>query len=78
MFALRELGGDASTGVVRPLPDQQKQQARDAGECEPLQCQADRPGAHAATMKTVVPIWTRLKSHSASGIRIRMQPWEAE
>ena len=29
-------------------------------------------------MKTGVPISTWLKSHSASGIRIRMQPCEAE
>jgi len=29
-------------------------------------------------MKTGVPIRTRSKSHSAFGIRIRMQPWEAE
>ncbi len=29
-------------------------------------------------MKTVVPTVTRLKSHSASEIRIRMQPWDAE
>jgi hypothetical protein len=36
----------------------------------------DRP--YAATMKTVVPTETWLKSHSASGIRMRMQPCEAE
>ena len=29
-------------------------------------------------MKTGVPTETRSKSHSASGIRMRMQPWDAE
>ena len=33
---------------------------------------------YAATMKTVVPTVTWLKSHSASGMCIRMQPCEAE
>ena len=31
-----------------------------------------------ATISTGVPTFTRLKSHSASGTRIRMHPWEAE
>jgi hypothetical protein len=29
-------------------------------------------------MKTGVPMWTWLKSHSASGMCIRMQPCEAD
>jgi hypothetical protein len=36
------------------------------------------PWSHAETMKTVVPMRTCRNNHSASWIRIRMQPWEAE
>ena len=38
----------------------------------------ERDQRYAETMKTGVPMWTWSKSHSASGICIRMQPWEAE
>ena len=48
-------------------------------------CSLEQAAGHAAsectyalTMKTVEPTSTRSKSHSASGMRIRMQPWEAE
>ncbi len=34
--------------------------------------------AYARTMKTGVPTRTRLNSHSASGIRMRTHPWDAE
>jgi hypothetical protein len=35
-------------------------------------------GNYAETMKTGVPMWTWLNSHSASGTYMRMQPCEAE
>ncbi len=35
-------------------------------------------GDYAATIRTGVPTLTRSNSHSASGTRMRMQPWEAE
>ena len=36
------------------------------------------PSRYLAMMKTGVPTFTCWKSHSASGIRMRMQPCEAE
>ena len=47
-------------------------------ESKRLQHQSNRLRDHAATMKTVVPMSTRLNSHSASLTCIRMQPCETE
>ena len=66
---------------MRHLPDEQREEREHErhGECLGAELQ---PRGHrdpyADTMKTVVPILTRLKSHSASEMCIRMQPCEAE
>src|SRR5205807_4811334 len=75
-MARGERARDRRLVTLHDLPDEQPEQRDD----EPERC--DLPGElerlHAATMNTVVPRSTVLKSHSASGMYIRMQPCEAE
>src|SRR4029453_6942365 len=69
---------DGRRVLGRPAPDQQREQAHDDGDCECLRSQPDGACHQAATMKTVVPISTWLKSHSACRMCMRMQPCETE
>ena len=66
---------------VDERPDEQGEEQRDEPDGDALGDEPARAGpstAHRETMKTGVPTFTCRKSHSASGIRIRMQPCEAE
>ncbi len=75
LLARLDLVHEALAGlVVDEVPDEQPEQTRDGRERDCLQ----RPPDHAATTKTGVPTSTWSKSHSACGMSIRMQPWEAE
>ena len=75
---LVDLRRDAAAVVLeRDLPDQEGEQREDQPDREGLGTELDARG-HAETMKTVVPIRTWLKSHSASEMCMRMQPCEAE
>src|SRR5204863_8847595 len=67
----------ALTVVLHQLPDQQREQAKHERDRKSLRAQLD-PCGHAETMKTVVPMRTWTKSHSASEMCIRMHPCEAE
>ena len=61
------------------LPDEQREQQGHEPDRQCLRAEL-QPCAHltAETMKTGVPTVTWLKSHSASGMCMRMQPCEAE
>ena len=63
--------------VGRDLPDEQSEKPQDERERAELPCDL-QPAGHAETMKTVVPTVIRLYNHSASGIRMRMQPCDTE
>ena len=65
---------------LRELPDEQREQQDDEPDRQCLRAELQPCCGHltAATMKTGVPTVTWLKSHSASGMCIRMQPCEAE
>jgi len=64
--------------AVQLLPDQKPEQAGDQPDREQLQCLLGARRHQAGTMITGVPTWTWLKSHSAEGMNMRMQPCEAE
>ena len=61
----------AAAAAVRDVPDEQAEEGEHDGDGGEL-CEA----AH-QTMNTVVPMPTWLKSHSASGMCMRMQPCDA-
>ena len=63
---------------VHDLPDQQREQPGDEGDGRELSCQLEPRRHQAGTMITGVPTATWLKSHSAEGMNMRMQPCEAE
>ena len=71
-----EVRRDSAVVVGRDLPDEEAEEGDDEADGPDLAGQAQR--SHAATMKTVVPTSTTLKSHSASPMYIRMQPCETE
>src|SRR5581483_3445754 len=63
--------------LMRQLPHEQREQPGDGGERDALRGELE--GTHqAATMYTGVPTFTWLKSHSACGMCMRMQPCERE
>ena len=76
---MRRRTGEARFGIgSAELPREEPEEHRDERERESLR-DALQPGhAYGATMKTGVPVVTRLYSHSASAICIRMHPWETE
>jgi len=57
--------------------EREQEDATRTAEAHGAQCRAV-PGAYAGTMNTVAPTTTWSKSHSASGMRIRMHPCESE
>ena len=73
------LGSERAPLVGEKRPREQDEQERDEADGHAL---ANEPGSsrhrYFAMMKTGVPISTWRNSHSASGMRIRMQPCEAE
>src|SRR5439155_7450011 len=60
---------DLAAALVRDVPDQHAEQCQHDRDRYGLSSTPDHQ-----TMKTVVPTSTWLKSHSACGISIRMQP----
>ncbi len=78
LAAIRRLREIAAL-VVQERPREEDEEERDEADGHAL---GHEPGArrhvYLSMMKTGVPIFTCWKSHSASGIRMRMQPCEAE
>jgi hypothetical protein len=81
----REVGRDLAAlervGLVADeAPGEKREEQRDEPDGRALRDEPHSTSAHAylRTMKTGVPTVTRWNSHSASVIRIRMQPCEAE
>ena len=65
--------------VVQKLPREKDEEERDEADGHALGHEpGTRPHDYLSMMKTGVPTFTCWKSHSASGIRMRMQPCEAE
>ena len=65
--------------VVQKRPREKDEEERDEADGHALGHEpGTRPHDYLSMMKTGVPTFTCWKSHSASGIRMRMQPCEAE
>jgi hypothetical protein len=71
-LALVDLARDLAAALVRDVPDEYSQQRQHDGNRDALCGSPEHQ-----TMKTVVPMSTWLKSHSACGINIRMQPCDS-
>src|SRR5919204_2982848 len=69
---------DAAPVPVHDAPDQQREQRRHQRNGERLRKEPQAAGHQSGTIKTAVPMRTWTKSHSASGMRIRMHPCETE
>jgi hypothetical protein len=75
-YAFYETKGYHGQVSVKPLCQaRRRSRSRRARRCSDGPTRSE---AYALTMKTGVPMRTWPKSHSASGIRMRMQPCEAE
>lgn len=72
-------GGEVAARRAHELPHEEREQEHDEADGDALE---DEPRAlsqgQCGTMKTGVPISTFWNSHSASGMRMRMHPCEAE
>ena len=78
MVATAQSGGGAALGVAHDTPDEHCEQGEDDGDRQHLAGASQAQSHQAETMNTGVPTFTFLNSHSADGIAMRMQPWEAE
>ena len=74
----RRASAGPALGVAHDPPDEHREQREDDRDRQHLAGAAQADGHHAETMNTGVPSFTLLNSHSADGIAMRMQPWEAE
>ena len=68
----------AALGVAYDTPGEHGKQREDDRNRQHLAGAAQADGHHAEMMNTGVPSFTLLNSHSADGIAMRMQPWDAE
>ena len=78
MLAAAQGVGGPALGVAHDPPDEHREQREDDRDRQHLAGAAQADGHYAEMMNTGVPTFTCLNSHSAEGIAMRMQPWEAE
>ena len=78
MLPLVERRRDALLVVGHDAPDEQREQPHDERNGQRLGTEPELASHQVGMMKTVVPMFTWLKSHSASGMCIRMHPCETE
>ena len=78
MLAAAQGVGGPALGVADDPPDEDSEQREDDRDRQHLAGASQANGHQAETMNTGVPTLTCLNSHSADGIAMRMQPWEAE
>ena len=78
MLAAAQGVGGPALGVAHDPPHEHGEQREDDRDRQHLAGAAQADGHQAEMMNTGVPTLTCLNSHSAEGIAMRMQPWEAE